>query len=76
MARNNPIGSFNFGAEWVDRYFGKSGEIKLPYADFTQVLKGLGTERWRQAFTAFDKERKGFINGERVCVRAVFALYV
>ena len=29
------------------------------------MLKGLGSERWRQAFGFYDKEKKGFITGDQ-----------
>jgi virulence-associated protein VapD len=52
---------FDLNTTWVNRYFGK--DARLSYLDFTQVLKGLGSERWRQAFYTYDKEKRGVITG-------------
>jgi len=56
---------FNWDSDWVQLFFGKKGEGQLSYEEFTQMLKGLATERIRQEFRYYDKEETGLINGQQ-----------
>ncbi|CAG8553598.1 31798_t:CDS:2 [Gigaspora margarita] len=54
---------FDFDCEWLKLYVGRDPEKKheLAYEEFTQLLKGLQSERLRQEFKFYDKEGTGYI---------------
>ncbi|CAG8581565.1 1430_t:CDS:2, partial [Scutellospora calospora] len=54
---------FDFNCEWLKLYVGRTPgkEHDLAYEEFTQLLKGLQSERLRQEFKFYDKEGSGYI---------------
>ncbi|CAG8594403.1 13301_t:CDS:2 [Cetraspora pellucida] len=54
---------FDFDCDWLKLYVGRAPEKKheLAYEEFTQLLKGLQSERLRQEFKFYDKEGIGYI---------------
>jgi len=56
------LGEFDVNSEWLKRFFGKAGNEKLSYYEFTQVLAGLQNEISRQQFSKYDKSGRGFIS--------------
>jgi solute carrier family 25 aspartate/glutamate transporter 12/13 len=53
---------FDFECEWLKLYTGgKDATHEMAYKEFTQLLKGLQSERLRQEFRYYDKEATGYI---------------
>ncbi|KAK3806371.1 MAG: mitochondrial carrier domain-containing protein [Benniella sp.] len=53
---------FDFECEWLKLYTGGNDAThEMAYKEFTQLLKGLQSERLRQEFRYYDKEATGYI---------------
>lgn len=55
---------FNFSSNWMKLYTGDEKSTAITYAEFTQMVKDIQSERARQAFHFFDKSNTGLITPE------------
>ncbi|RPA89394.1 mitochondrial carrier [Choiromyces venosus 120613-1] len=56
---------FDWNSEWAALYLGgKNSRHDLSYPQFSQMLRGLQSERVRQAFRQYDTNRSGYIKPE------------
>ncbi|OZJ01943.1 hypothetical protein BZG36_05496, partial [Bifiguratus adelaidae] len=54
---------FDYECDWLKLYLGKKKDShEITYAEFAQLLKGLQSERLRQEFKYYDKNRSGYID--------------